>query len=126
MIVMIGHLSGMELATGVDHIIYGWLFFGLVMFIMFWVGSFWREDTDAPATRAATQANAARIPALSSGAMPPRFPATVIAVLVLCAAWPAAALVSERANHNPAPVRLDTLDAGLPPAAEFTDWKADY
>jgi exosortase A len=39
MIVMIGHLSGMELATGVDHIIYGWLFFGLVMFIMFWLGS---------------------------------------------------------------------------------------
>ena len=40
MIVMIGHLSGMALATGVDHLIYGWLFFGLVMFIMFWIGSF--------------------------------------------------------------------------------------
>ena len=47
MIVMIGHLSGMALATGVDHIIYGWLFFGLVMFVMFWIGSFWREDTVA-------------------------------------------------------------------------------
>lgn len=44
MIVMIGHLSGMKLATGVDHIIYGWLFFGLVMLILFYVGSFWQDQ----------------------------------------------------------------------------------
>jgi exosortase A len=44
MIVMIGHLSDMKLAVGVDHLIYGWLFFGLVMLVLFWVGSFWRED----------------------------------------------------------------------------------
>ncbi|WP_162846161.1 exosortase A [Seongchinamella sediminis] len=44
MIIMIGHFSGMELATGVDHLIYGWVFFGFVMLLMFWVGSFWRED----------------------------------------------------------------------------------
>ena len=40
-IVIIGHLSGMELATGVDHLVYGWLFFGVVIFLMFYVGSFW-------------------------------------------------------------------------------------
>lgn len=44
MIVMIGHLSSMTLATGVDHLIYGWLFFGVVMLLLFWIGSFWRED----------------------------------------------------------------------------------
>lgn len=38
MIVMIGHLSGNELATGVDHIIYGWVFFGLVMTLLYMVG----------------------------------------------------------------------------------------
>jgi exosortase A len=43
-IVMLGHLSGMKLATGVDHLVYGWLFFGVVMMILFWIGSFWRED----------------------------------------------------------------------------------
>tara|TARA_R110001599_G_scaffold13969_2_gene61758 strand:+ start:22068 stop:23609 length:1542 start_codon:yes stop_codon:yes gene_type:complete len=42
-IVMIGHLSGMELATGVDHLIYGWVFFGVVMLLLFWGGSFWQE-----------------------------------------------------------------------------------
>ncbi len=44
MIVMIGHFSGMKLAVGVDHLIYGWVFFGIVIAIMFYVGSFWRED----------------------------------------------------------------------------------
>ena len=44
MIVMIGHFSDMELATGVDHLVYGWLFFGVVIAIMFYIGSFWRED----------------------------------------------------------------------------------
>ena len=34
MIVMIGHLSGNELATGVDHLIYGWVFFGVVILAM--------------------------------------------------------------------------------------------
>ncbi len=44
MIVMIGHLSSNRLAVGVDHVVYGWLFFGLVMMAMFWVGGRWRED----------------------------------------------------------------------------------
>lgn len=43
MIVMIGHYSDMSLATGVDHLIYGWLFFGIVIAVMFYVGSFWRD-----------------------------------------------------------------------------------
>lgn len=44
MIVMIGHLSDNRLATGVDHLIYGWLFFGVVMMLLFWVGSLWQES----------------------------------------------------------------------------------
>jgi exosortase A len=48
-IVMIGHLSDNRLAVGIDHVIYGWLFFGLVMLVMFWIGSLWREDAPAPA-----------------------------------------------------------------------------
>lgn len=39
LIVMLGHLSGNELATGADHLVYGWVFFGLIMMLMFWVGS---------------------------------------------------------------------------------------
>jgi len=43
MIVMIGHLSGMEYAVGVDHLLYGWVFFGIVIFLLFWIGSWWSE-----------------------------------------------------------------------------------
>jgi len=46
-IVMIGHLSNMELATGVDHLLYGWVFFGVVIFIMFYIGSFWWDPIQA-------------------------------------------------------------------------------
>ena len=49
MIVMIGHLSDMELASGVDHLIYGWLFFGVVIALLFWIGTFWREDRQSTA-----------------------------------------------------------------------------
>lgn len=50
-IVMLGHLSNMRLAAGADHLIYGWLFFGLVMALLFWIGSLWREPASAPAGR---------------------------------------------------------------------------
>jgi exosortase A len=124
MIVMIGHLSGMELATGVDHIIYGWLFFGLVMFVMFWIGSFWREDDEPVAARAASAA-AAR-PALQPKATPRRLPAMVAGVLLLCGLWPALALLGERVNHNPAPVQLADVAVTAPRAADFADWKPFY
>ncbi len=44
MIVMLGHLSGNRLAVGVDHLVYGWVFFGVVILAMFWIGARWRED----------------------------------------------------------------------------------
>lgn len=48
LIVMTGHLSDMQLAVGIDHLIYGWVFFGIVMLLLFWIGSFWREDDNEP------------------------------------------------------------------------------
>ncbi|MCC6194979.1 MAG: EpsI family protein, partial [Burkholderiales bacterium] len=48
LIVMLGHLSNNTIAVGVDHLIYGWLFFGVVLMLLFWVGTFWREEPQAP------------------------------------------------------------------------------
>ncbi|WP_114971834.1 exosortase A [Rhodoferax ferrireducens] len=42
-IVMLGHVSGNKLAAGVDHLIYGWLFFGVVIMLMFVIGARWAE-----------------------------------------------------------------------------------
>ncbi|NOR71685.1 MAG: EpsI family protein [Methylomarinum sp.] len=44
-IVMIGHLSDMKLAVGVDHLIYGAIFFGIIIFFMFYIGSIWKDPT---------------------------------------------------------------------------------
>ncbi len=43
MIVMLGHLSGNTIAVGVDHLIYGWVFFGVVIMLMFMIGARWSE-----------------------------------------------------------------------------------
>jgi exosortase A len=50
LIVLIGHLSDNRIATGVDHLVYGWLFFGVVIFLMFMIGARWAEPpvSDAP------------------------------------------------------------------------------
>ncbi|GGA84451.1 hypothetical protein GCM10011369_28140 [Neiella marina] len=57
LIVLLAYLSDMSLATGVDHIIYGWFFFGVVMFILFWIGSFWRQHQADPPTKARSTGN---------------------------------------------------------------------
>ncbi len=58
LIVMLGHLSDMKIATGADHLVYGWLFFGIVMAAMFWIGSRWREPQAAGTGHAAHRPDA--------------------------------------------------------------------
>ena len=86
MIVMIGHLSSMKLATGVDHLIYGWVFFGLVMFVLFAVGSIWRDHDSSAESR----------PLVGQGKSVGRSSKTnayfsALLVLLLACAWPAIA-----------------------------------
>lgn len=78
LIVMLGHLSNNRLATGVDHIVYGWVFFGIVMALMFWVGSFWHEYP----TAATATAESPYVPRESAAARPGRM---VLAVLLAAA-----------------------------------------
>ncbi|MDX2367671.1 MAG: exosortase A [Colwellia sp.] len=42
-IVAIAYYSNMKYATGVDHLIYGWIFFGVVMMLMFWIGGLFAD-----------------------------------------------------------------------------------
>lgn len=114
MIVMIGHTSNMELATGVDHLVYGWVWFGLVMFIMFWVGSYWRDDHLAPPASSASGAVGAPAASIKGVA--------ALAVAV-CALWPAFALYNDKANENPAPVALNKPAVGWSAAPAFNGWK---
>ncbi len=45
-ILMLAHLSDGKIAKGVDHLIYGWIFFGVVMFLLFAVGLSLREKPE--------------------------------------------------------------------------------
>lgn len=106
LIVMLGHLSNNEIATGVDHIIYGWIFFGLVMLLMFWVGSFWREDPPAGSAPAA--------PAPAPLAVQPliRVAAAALALMVL----PVVAQAALEAQRDTRPVQR----VGIAPRAGWT------
>jgi exosortase A len=42
-IVFLAYVSGNRIAAGVDHIIYGWIFFTVVMALLLAVGGWWRE-----------------------------------------------------------------------------------
>jgi exosortase A len=103
MIVMLGHLSNNRLAVGVDHLIYGWLFFGVVMLLMFWIGSLWAEPDAAHRT-------GIRVGIDPTGTTTRVAQWRVVSALLLAAtAWPAAANWLERAS-GPTLVALTPVD----------------
>jgi len=83
MTVMIGHVFGNNAADGMAHIVYGWVFFGVVMALLFWIGSRWRED-DTPIEGSSTAPPSAPRASLDSTR---RWP-VLLAVVVLSAIWP--------------------------------------
>lgn len=121
MIVMLGHLSDNTLAVGVDHLIYGWIFFGLVMGLLFWVGSFWAED-------AKPVGGAARPVAAAPQAHPARFYAIAALALAIAALWrPLHAGIAPAPIASPvklAPVAA--LGAWTPAAQMPSSWTPNY
>lgn len=123
MIVMIGHLSEMRLAVGVDHFIYGWVFFGVVMFGLFWVASLWRENDvieSAPALAPQTGTQRFRLSALL---------VMVAALGIVGVAWRAyAGHLDARAMASTEP-QLSPVAAQQPwisTSEEVTPWEPRY
>lgn len=116
-VVIVGHLSDMRLGTGYDHLVFGWIFFGVVMLLMFWIGSFWQQEDEPPATSSSPATSPQHLPALSL---------TVVAGLaLLCASiWPAVAFAMNR-NDDP----IDTVALTVPlaeapwQAVDGEDWR---
>lgn len=122
-IVMIAHFSDMQLAHGVDHLVYGWVFFGLVMLFLFWLGSFWAETgVSGPQVQPQPEAG----PEESDRR---RLTAGLGGALAICAVWPLHAAYVERM----AEVRAGPVELRLPEEAgswrigeRFTDWAPFY
>lgn len=96
LIVMLGHLSGNRLAVGIDHIIYGWVFFGIIMLAMFLIGARW-SDPD-PDTQPAPAG------ASSLAAPPARAAMALLLCLSLLAAPLLARTLAQRAGAHGEPV----------------------
>ena len=111
-IVMVGHLSDMRLGIGADHLVFGWVFFGVVMLLLFWIGGFWREDTSskAPAVRSDS--------VVSTSSATTRTLVHFSILAVLCASiWPAVSLAMIR-DSGP----TDTAALSLP--ENMQHWQA--
>jgi exosortase A len=98
LIVILGHFSNMTIAVGIDHLIYGWLFFGFVMMLLFWLGSQWRED-DQTSSNAST--HAFPVPAPS----PIKFAGFALAALLIAGSAPA--WLNQLKYLNPTPLTLN-------------------
>jgi exosortase A len=126
-IVMIGHLSNNKYAIGVDHLIYGWLFFGAVMLLLFWVGSFWQEET-APAPSAARPAT--QFPPSSAGYSAPGrvLFAAALAATLTAGVWVPIEAAIDRPDNTATPVV--SVIAGendwTPSSKAVASWKPRY
>ncbi len=115
-IVMLGHLSGNKLAVGVDHLIYGWLFFGIVITALFVIGARFADSPGVPGP-------APRAPAaVRIGTTWPVAAAGLVLLLGTQAlAWRAATSPSTGVPVLKLPEQLsDGWTAAPPPAGEWT------
>lgn len=110
-IVMIAHLSGMKLALGVDHYIYGWVFFGVVIFVLMTIGMIWSEAPAPVPVRGSSHA-----PHPAAGASNAVLGAALIA-LVATGGWP---WLATRAS---APVTHPTLEISRDLALQTPGWQ---
>ena len=121
LIVMIGHLSSMQLAVGFDHLIYGWLFFGFVMFLMFWVGSFWRDGAHsfALSEQSIPQENGQHVSFLNIFSIG-------LCVVASLAIWPKYSdFMTAKDNQRP-PVSLANLQLTWLPTKDVIEWKPAF
>lgn len=119
MIVMLGHLSGNKLAAGVDHIIYGWVFFGIVIGVMFMVGARFAEpDAVVPAAAPQPTRNRRDLSPWSMG----------IGVLVLLALTQAAFWRLDHQGHlRDAPqLALPAQLGPWSPVPDITSWRPAF
>ncbi len=94
------HLTSVERATGMDHIVYGWVFFGLVMAAVLAIGWRWFDRApDAPTFDPAT------LQAMPCGRIEPVLAAAlVLATAAIFPAW--SATIAGRVDTLPASIAL--------------------
>lgn len=110
LIVLIGHFSGMRYGVGDDHLWYGWVLFGVVIYVVFWAGRRWGDPSPEPAVEVSTP---------EAGARPsPGADRRVLAVLAFAGAcWAAVAVVDGASGVEPRAGFESAIAAAIGPAA---------
>jgi exosortase A len=106
LIVLLGHVSSNRLATGVDHVVYGWVFFGIVMLGLFVVGGRWADRQGPDVAPDAL----VRAPAVAGS--PAAFYVVAVLALVAIASGPLWQRAVDVGVLGPEPIR----EIALPPA----------
>jgi len=121
MIVMLGHLSGNKIAVGVDHFIYGWVFFGVVLLLLFWVGSLWAERDEPHANVALRSEAALHVPGS-------RFAMAASLAVLAAVVWRPIPLAFDTGTATGGPTLRPLGAAGgwTPIAAPPFDWRPEY
>jgi exosortase A len=121
LIVMLGHLSNNTIATGVDHLVYGWVFFGVVMVLLYMVGARWAE-TPAPDEPPDSRSDRA-----AAREKPRNFwiAAAVLAVVALLP--PAWSIVIDRQDEVASPtLLLPAIEGWQAEPASASDWRPTF
>lgn len=119
LIVMLGEVSGGRIAADVDHLLYGWVFFGVVTLLLFTIGAIWREDFErGPSPAARTAMPPARRPRASS------FVSGGIAAAVTVAVWPVMANQIDRIGPaGTASISVPAPEGWQPLGRALSDWR---
>lgn len=118
-IVMIAHLSDMKLALGVDHYIYGWVFFGVIIFALMLLGGLFsdrsRDTEPVPGPPAPRERPRTFVPAL-------------VALALAIHVWPIAtrALIAAAPSSSPDPAALAAAAGASDLPAPELDWTPHF
>jgi exosortase A len=116
-IVLLGHLSNNQIAAGADHLVYGGLFFGVIMALVLGAGAVWREDRTASADEGAPPRRAADGDALAPQQRR-RGLSAATAALVTMAVWPSVSLATGAPTIKPVSIGEVRGSAGWVSAGE--------
>nr|WP_277998434.1 exosortase A [Sphingomonas liriopis] len=115
------NLTSVEAATGFDHIVYGWVFFGLVMAAVLGIGWRWFDRApDAPAF------DPAALPAVTRGRM--GLPMAVLLTIATAGLWPVwSVAIAQRATPLPARIALPQVAGwARAPLSRTGPWQPYY
>lgn len=126
-IVLLGHYSGNQLAVGADHLIYGWVFFGVLVLGLIVFGEWLFAEAPSPAGAVETSHNHMDpAPALQRG----RIAGVLGALLLLTGglAWMGPALVPPPSALHELPVAAPRLSGLIGAAVEVPEegWTPDF